>query len=34
MTAGLHRELVSTMLHLGVDKVAALGREHVSRNPW
>jgi lactate oxidase len=24
-----HRELVNTMLHLGVDKIAVLGREHV-----
>jgi lactate oxidase len=26
-----HRELVNTILHLGVDKVASLGREHVKR---
>jgi lactate oxidase len=26
-----NRELVNTMLHLGVDKVASLGREHVRR---
>ena len=26
-----HRELVNTILHLGVDNVAALGREHVKR---
>jgi hypothetical protein len=25
----LHRELVNTMPHLGVDKVASLGREQV-----
>ena len=24
-----NRELVNTMLHLGVDKIASLGREHV-----
>jgi lactate oxidase len=24
-----NRELVNTILHLGIDKVAALGREHV-----
>jgi hypothetical protein len=28
-----NQELVNTMLHLGVDKVAALGREHVTRGP-
>jgi L-lactate oxidase len=27
-----NRELVNTMLHLGVDKVASLGREHVIRS--
>ena len=27
----LHRELVNTMLHLGVDKVASLGREQVQQ---
>ena len=26
-----HRELVESMLHLGVDKIASLGREHVQR---
>ena len=26
-----HRELVNTMLHCGVDKIASLGREHVER---
>jgi len=26
-----HRELVESMLHLGVEKIAALGREHVQR---
>ncbi len=26
-----HRELVESMLHLGVDKVASLGRDHVQR---
>jgi hypothetical protein len=26
-----NRELVNTMLHLGVDKVASLGRQHVLR---
>jgi hypothetical protein len=26
-----NRELVNTMLHLGVDKIASLGREHVFR---
>lgn len=25
-----HRELIKTMLHHGVDKVASLGREHVA----
>jgi len=26
-----HRELVNTMLHLGVDRIASLGPEHVER---
>ncbi len=26
-----HRELVNTMLHCGVDKIASLGRAHVER---
>jgi lactate oxidase len=26
-----NRELVNTMLHLGVDKITSLGREHVQR---
>jgi len=29
-----HRELVKTMLHHGVDKVALLGREYVARRNW
>jgi lactate oxidase len=28
-----NQELVNTMLHLGVDKIAALGPEHVGRAP-
>jgi lactate oxidase len=28
-----NQELVNTMLHLGVDKIAALGPEHVGRVP-
>lgn len=31
MTAYLELELVNTMLHLGVDKIAAIGRQHVLR---
>ena len=31
LMAYFHRELVNTMLHCGVDKIAALGHEHVER---
>jgi L-lactate oxidase len=31
LLAYFHRELVNTLLHCGVDKVASLGRAHVER---